>query len=150
MSAEALDFIVKNTSTGQPVAAFLLPTDALTFIKFRRTKAPKGPLFDISNADGTPTSAHLVDAVERANAFNLFKDSCAGLGEDQVKVHLHEEQFDGHPHPWCGRGDAAVTSEAFEATAPELRCQICDREWFPRGQPDWHYQHAARKLGRAP
>lgn len=55
-----------------------------------------------------------------------------------MKVHLHDDQFDGHPHPWCGRGDAAVASDQFEATSPELRCSFCDREWFPNGQPDWH------------
>ena len=55
-----------------------------------------------------------------------------------MKVHLHDDQFDGQPHPWCGRGDAAVASDQFEATNPDLRCQLCDREWFPHGQPEWH------------
>ena len=62
-----------------------------------------------------------------------------------MKVHLHEDQFDGVPHPWCGRGDAAVCGDDFEATAPTLRCQRCDREWFPHGQPDWHYRQAVSK-----
>ena len=58
------------------------------------------------------------------------------------KIHLHDDQFDGVPHPLCGRGATAVVSDQFEATNPELRCQFCDREWFPRGQPDWHLEHA--------
>lgn len=64
-----------------------------------------------------------------------------------MKVHLHETQFDGAPHPLCGRGNTAVTEEVFEATAPALRCQYCDREWFPHGQPDWHFEAALRQLG---
>jgi hypothetical protein len=59
-----------------------------------------------------------------------------------VKVHRHEEQFDGGMHAWCGRGDTAVLPEQFEATPQALRCAICDRDWFPRGQPDWHYRQA--------
>ena len=62
-----------------------------------------------------------------------------------MKVHIHEDQFDGLPHPWCGRGDTAATSDEFEAAAPELRCQRCDNEWFPRGQPDWHYRQAVAR-----
>lgn len=62
-----------------------------------------------------------------------------------MKVHLHEEQFDGVMHPWCGRGKSAVGSDAFEATAPALRCRYCDREWFPHGQPDWHYRQAVAR-----
>lgn len=63
-----------------------------------------------------------------------------------MRVHLHSEQFDGHPHPWCGRGSKAVTEKEFEATAPELRCALCDREWFPNGQPDWHLKQAQAAL----
>ncbi|MHB1125255.1 MAG: hypothetical protein ACYC0T_21405 [Ramlibacter sp.] len=61
------------------------------------------------------------------------------------KTHLHDEQFDGAPHPWCGRGNSAVSPEVFEATAPELRCKACDREWFPNGQPDWHLKAAQQR-----
>lgn len=67
--------------------------------------------------------------------------------EDEMKVHLHDEQFDGHPHPWCGRGTVAVSSLWFEATEPAQRCKICEREWFPHGQPEWHQQQAARRIG---
>lgn len=59
------------------------------------------------------------------------------------KIHLHDDQFDGHPHPWCARGDDAVTENVFEATDPVDRCKLCDRNWFPNGQPDWHL-HAAK------
>lgn len=63
-----------------------------------------------------------------------------------MKVHLHDDQFDGHPHPWCGRGATAVSEAAFEATNPADRCAVCDREWFPRGQPDWHLKAAIEEL----
>ncbi len=63
-----------------------------------------------------------------------------------MKIHLHDEQFDGHPHAWCGRGSTAVPSDVFEATEPALRCALCDREWFPYGQPDRHRKHAANRL----
>lgn len=55
-----------------------------------------------------------------------------------LRVHIHSEQFDGALHPWCGRGSTAVPSKQFEATNPKLRCKICERDWFPDGQPDWH------------
>lgn len=62
-----------------------------------------------------------------------------------LKVHIHSEQFDGHPYPWCGRGKTAVIEYEFEATDPKDRCQICDREWFPFGQPDWHLKQAQER-----
>lgn len=62
------------------------------------------------------------------------------------KVHIHDEQFDGAPHPWCGRGTHAVTELEFEATPVKERCVICDREWFPSGQLEWHFQHAVKAL----
>lgn len=62
------------------------------------------------------------------------------------KVHLHSEQFDGVAHAWCGRGTTAVPSDVFEATSPEKRCVYCDREWFPHGQPDWHFKYAMKTL----
>lgn len=62
-----------------------------------------------------------------------------------MKQHLHEDQFDGHPHPWCGRGEQAVGSDEFEATPPAERCRLCDREWFPNGQPDWHLKAAQQR-----
>lgn len=66
-------------------------------------------------------------------------------------IHLHNEQFDGAAHPWCGRGHDAVTEVLFEVTPPAQRCSLCDREWFPNGQPDWHYRasvRAAAELGK--
>lgn len=63
-----------------------------------------------------------------------------------MKIHLHDEQFDGVYHPWCGRGDKAVSSDVFEATEPKNRCVYCDREWFPYGQPYEHLQYAQRRL----
>jgi len=62
-----------------------------------------------------------------------------------MKIHLHDEQFDGHYHSWCGRGSTAVMPEVFEAVDPEKRCQLCDKEWFPHGQPDWHLKYAKEK-----
>lgn len=62
------------------------------------------------------------------------------------KVHIHDEQFDGHMHSWCGRGGNAVLPDVFEATAPDLRCSFCNREWFPGGQPDWHRKQAEERL----
>ena len=66
-----------------------------------------------------------------------------------MKIHRHEEQFDGHFHPWCGRGSTAVMPETFEATDPKLRCRLCDRDWFPYGQPDWHLKQAQEQLEKS-
>ena len=63
-----------------------------------------------------------------------------------MKVHIHEEQFDGHPHAWCGRGATAVPEAVFEATPRQDRCQLCDRDWFLNGQPDWHFNGAVANL----
>jgi hypothetical protein len=67
-----------------------------------------------------------------------------------MKVHLHVEQFDGHPHPWCGRGVNAVTQNRFEATPSENRCKLCEREWFPYGQPQWHLEYANESMDYEP
>lgn len=61
------------------------------------------------------------------------------------KIHNHSEQFDGAMHPVCGRGDTAVTSDEFEATPRAMRCAVCNRDWFPSGQPDWHFQGAVKR-----
>ena len=53
ISLETLDFIVMNTKTGQPVAAFMLPTDA------QRFAAMKGEHYKVVNADGTSLVAGL-------------------------------------------------------------------------------------------
>ena len=63
-----------------------------------------------------------------------------------MKVHLHDEQFDSAMHAWCGRGNNAVVDREFEATPRAQRCDLCDREWFPFGQPDWHYALAVKHL----
>lgn len=63
-----------------------------------------------------------------------------------MKIHNHSEQFDGHWHPVCGRGNRAVGSDEFEATDPQRRCQLCERDWFPNGQPDWHLKAAQERL----
>jgi len=62
------------------------------------------------------------------------------------KIHLHTEQFDGQSHSWCGRGTVAVTPVRFEATPTKARCKLCEREWFPAGQPEWHVQQAKQRL----
>lgn len=61
-----------------------------------------------------------------------------------TKVHFHSDQFDHGLHAWCGRGTNVVLEDAFEATPKEERCSLCDREWFPNGQPDWHYKSAVK------
>lgn len=58
------------------------------------------------------------------------------------KIHLNSEQFDNAMHPLCGRGKIAVYELEFEATPYKDRCKLCDREWFPNGQPDWHFNNA--------
>lgn len=63
-----------------------------------------------------------------------------------TKIHLHSEQFDGHQHPTCGRGTTAVTELAFEAAPRADRCQHCERDWFPNGQPDRHHAEAVKRL----
>lgn len=63
-----------------------------------------------------------------------------------MKVHNHSEQFDGKPHAWCGRSDNAVPSDQFEATPSADRCKVCEADWFPHGQPDWHFQQAKEKI----
>ena len=65
-----------------------------------------------------------------------------------MKIHNHSEQFDGAMHPVCGRGATAVSTKVFEATYPELRCKICDRDWFPNGQPEWHREQAIKALDK--
>lgn len=68
MNTSALDFIVVNVRTGNPVAAFLLPGDALKYIAYRRTiEGPNGPDYDIRNSDESPISDTLCDSVEMAN-----------------------------------------------------------------------------------
>lgn len=46
INIEMLDFIVINTKTGQPVAAFMLPGDAKRFAQ------SKGEHYEVVNADG--------------------------------------------------------------------------------------------------
>jgi len=49
----ALDFLVINTRTGAACGAFLLPRDAIHYIKWRREQeGPHGPTYEIANADG--------------------------------------------------------------------------------------------------
>lgn len=62
-----------------------------------------------------------------------------------MKIHNHSEQFDGVFHSVCGRGTAnstVVTTPVFEAISSVLRCKVCERDWFPNGQPEWHRQQA--------
>ena len=62
-----------------------------------------------------------------------------------MKVHIHDEQFDGHMHAWCGKEGKhpiVVTQRAFEATPPKHRCKICEHDWFPNDQPigNWEFK----------
>jgi hypothetical protein len=63
-----------------------------------------------------------------------------------MKVHNHSEQFDGALHAVCGRGNKVVTNDEFEATEPNLRCKLCEKDWFPCGQPDWHLKQSQQKV----
>lgn len=66
--AEGLDYLVINTRTGNTLAAFLLPRDALNYIKWRRqTDGARGPAYDLTRADGRMLSPQISDALERAN-----------------------------------------------------------------------------------
>lgn len=63
-----------------------------------------------------------------------------------MKVHIHEDQLDGKLYAWCGRGSLVEMPHVFEATPVEKRCKLCDREWFPHGQPEWHFEQAVKDL----
>jgi len=66
---EALDFLVRNTCTGNVCAAFLLPRDALHYIKWRgESEGPHGPSYEIKNKDGSPISPVLAAQVEAVGA----------------------------------------------------------------------------------
>lgn len=64
------------------------------------------------------------------------------------KLHHHESQLDEHRYARCGRVPAdhpsILLDAAFEAADPSQRCRICDRDWFPYGQPAWHLEQAQR------
>lgn len=65
-----------------------------------------------------------------------------------MKIHLNDDQLDGHLYAWCGRGSTVVTEAVFEATPTSERCQICERNWFPNGQPDWHFAAAVKAFSQ--
>lgn len=68
-----------------------------------------------------------------------------------MKIHHHIDQLDGNRYAHCGRVPAnspsIVLTDEFEATEPQIRCKVCERDWFPFGQPDWHLRHARTKFG---
>ena len=69
MNISALDFVVISGRTGNAIASFLLPGDAVKYIAYRRSmEGPHGPVYEIRNADGSYTSSVLDRDVERANA----------------------------------------------------------------------------------
>ncbi len=69
MNTKAIDFIVISTRTGNAIAAFLLPSDAVKYIAYRRNmEGPHGPMYEIQNADGSATSYTMEKHVEKANA----------------------------------------------------------------------------------
>lgn len=60
-----LDFVVVNHTTGNAVAAFLLPADAVRYIKERTERyGANGQVLTIVNADGSPISLQLAEQVE--------------------------------------------------------------------------------------
>lgn len=68
VNISALDFIVVNTRTRNPIGAFMLPADALQFIQHKRTlEGPQGALYEIRNLDRSPISTHLQAQVSIVN-----------------------------------------------------------------------------------
>jgi hypothetical protein len=54
------------------------------------------------------------------------------------KVHVHEEQWDGHLHAWCAAGSShdgtlVVTEDAFGSIPRQQRCRRCADDQWPRG-----------------
>lgn len=68
MNTEALDFIVTNTTSGNAIAAFMLPSDAINFVRFLRTQHHRRVVYDVTNKDGSPISRHFAIALDRVNA----------------------------------------------------------------------------------
>lgn len=104
----------------------------------------------------TPVLIRCFDFVteEGENPFAAYK-----MPENRKVLHLHEEQFDaGVFHPACGRGGPEIQAPGFvgrgrilpekffEAADPKLRCKLCEKIWFPTGQPDWHRQAALKEI----
>lgn len=83
---------------------------------------------------------------ERRSLDATVRHEAAQRARNRIRIHIHKEEFDGHPHPACGRGGTAVMPVIFEATDPALRCKLCERDWFPGGQPDWHLKAAQAKV----
>lgn len=58
-----------------------------------------------------------------------------------MKVHIHEDQMDGHLHTACWRADdrkALIAFEdEFEKTPADKRCRYCERIQWPHGTPPW-------------
>jgi hypothetical protein len=70
MNTAALDFLVINTRTGNPIAAFMLPGDAAAFAAFRQAQeGPNGCTYEIVNADGSSTVGEY-----KRNAFVTWAD----------------------------------------------------------------------------
>lgn len=68
MRIKLLDFVVISLRTGNPIASFLLPGDAVNYIAYRRSvEGPHGPLYEVINADGSFVTEYLGMAVDRAN-----------------------------------------------------------------------------------
>lgn len=59
-----------------------------------------------------------------------------------MKVHNHSEQFDGAMHSVCGQGSVIISSDDFEGYPRDMRCKHCERDWFPNGQAQWHWEQA--------
>lgn len=80
LNTEALDFIVVSVRTGNAIAGFLLPGDAVKYIAYRRSvEGPHGPAYDIQNADGSLVSYALDQQVaianEGANPYRLVAEN---------------------------------------------------------------------------
>lgn len=69
MNTDALDFLVINTRTGNPVAAFMLPGDAAAFAAFKQAQGQNGVVYEVVNADGSSTIGEY-----KRNAFVTWAD----------------------------------------------------------------------------
>lgn len=68
MDISQLDFVVVSGRTGNPVASFLLPGDALNYIAYRRSiEGCHGPVYEIRNADDSFVGWGLQEKAEKAN-----------------------------------------------------------------------------------
>lgn len=57
-----------------------------------------------------------------------------------MKIHLHEEQFDGVVHAACGRTNSTdpqrvIPEDSFSELSRVTRCAYCSKINWPHGEP---------------